>query len=71
MQLRYLQTLNSIATEQNSTIIFPLPVDLFSVFQKNQMNSVRTSTNPFELTPTLTPTTPDRTTPGKLTSTDI
>ncbi|XP_027005895.1 stomatin-like [Tachysurus fulvidraco] len=28
LQLRYLQTLNSIATEKNSTIIFPLPMDL-------------------------------------------
>lgn len=28
LQLRYLQTLGEIATEQNSTIIFPLPIDL-------------------------------------------
>jgi hypothetical protein len=50
MQLRYLQTLNNIATEQNSTIIFPVPVDLFSLVQKNQMNVVnRPSTNPFSL----------------------
>ncbi len=28
LQLRYLQTLNEIATENNSTIIFPLPIDL-------------------------------------------
>lgn len=27
IQLRYLQTLNSIANEKNSTIIFPLPMD--------------------------------------------
>merc|ERR1719369_1016889 len=27
LQLRYLQTLNSIAAENNSTIIFPVPVD--------------------------------------------
>ncbi len=38
MQLRYLQTLNGIATEQNSTIVFPLPVDLFSLFQKCQVD---------------------------------
>ncbi len=31
MTLRYLQTLNEIAAEQNSTIIFPLPIDLFSM----------------------------------------
>ncbi|XP_013412686.1 band 7 protein AGAP004871 [Lingula anatina] len=30
LQLRYLQTLNSISAEKNSTIIFPLPVDLLS-----------------------------------------
>uniref|UniRef100_A0A915E202 Band 7 domain-containing protein n=1 Tax=Ditylenchus dipsaci TaxID=166011 RepID=A0A915E202_9BILA len=28
IQLRYLQTLNSIAAERNSTIIFPLPIEL-------------------------------------------
>ena len=28
LQLRYLQTLTEIATEKNSTIIFPLPIDL-------------------------------------------
>lgn len=29
LQLRYLQTLSSISAEKNSTIIFPLPMDLF------------------------------------------
>lgn len=28
LQLRYLQTLTSISAEKNSTIIFPLPIDL-------------------------------------------
>ncbi|MHB1377978.1 MAG: SPFH domain-containing protein, partial [Candidatus Humimicrobiaceae bacterium] len=28
IQLRYLQTLREIATEQNSTILFPIPMDL-------------------------------------------
>lgn len=32
LQLRYLQTLSDIATEQNSTIIFPLPVELLKPF---------------------------------------
>ena len=32
LQLRYLQTLNEIAAEKNSTIIFPLPVDTLKVF---------------------------------------
>ncbi|XP_056449725.1 stomatin (EPB72)-like 3b [Gadus chalcogrammus] len=34
LQLRYLQTLNTIAAEKNSTIIFPLPMDLISHFIK-------------------------------------
>jgi len=34
MQLRYLQTLTEIATERNSTLIFPLPVELLSSFLK-------------------------------------
>merc|ERR1719468_83601 len=32
LQLRYLQTLNSISAEKNSTIIFPLPIDLLTHF---------------------------------------
>ena len=32
LQLRYLQTLNEIATEKNSTIIFPVPIDLIKMF---------------------------------------
>ncbi|XP_076876068.1 stomatin (EPB72)-like 3b [Brachyhypopomus gauderio] len=34
LQLRYLQTLNTIATEKNSTIIFPLPIDVMGHFMK-------------------------------------
>jgi regulator of protease activity HflC (stomatin/prohibitin superfamily) len=34
MTLRYLQTLNEIAAEQNSTIVFPLPVELLEILQK-------------------------------------
>ncbi len=32
LQLRYLQTLTEIATERNSTLIFPLPIDLIKMF---------------------------------------
>ncbi|CAG2181991.1 unnamed protein product [Oppiella nova] len=32
LQLRYLQTLNTISAEKNSTIIFPLPIDFLSHF---------------------------------------
>jgi len=34
LQLRYLQTLNQIAAENNSTIAFPVPLDLFKPFLK-------------------------------------
>ncbi len=34
LQLRYLQTLVEIASEKNSTIVFPLPIDLISMFMK-------------------------------------
>jgi regulator of protease activity HflC (stomatin/prohibitin superfamily) len=34
LQLRYLQTLTEIANEKNSTIIFPLPIDLIKMFFK-------------------------------------
>jgi regulator of protease activity HflC (stomatin/prohibitin superfamily) len=32
LQLRYLQTLTEIANEKNSTIVFPLPIELFKSF---------------------------------------
>jgi regulator of protease activity HflC (stomatin/prohibitin superfamily) len=32
IQLRYLQTLNEIAAENNSTTVFPIPIDLFKPF---------------------------------------
>jgi regulator of protease activity HflC (stomatin/prohibitin superfamily) len=33
--LRYLQTLTDIAAEQNSTIVFPLPMDLMPMLKRN------------------------------------
>jgi len=32
LQLRYLQTLTEIASEKNSTIVFPLPIEFFRAF---------------------------------------
>ncbi|MCX6012325.1 MAG: slipin family protein [Chloroflexi bacterium] len=32
LQLRYLQTLVEIASEKNSTVVFPIPIDLISMF---------------------------------------
>lgn len=34
LQLRYLQTLSNIAEEKNSTIIFPLPIELLKAFSR-------------------------------------
>jgi regulator of protease activity HflC (stomatin/prohibitin superfamily) len=37
LQLRYLQTLVEIAAEKNSTIIFPLPIDLIGMFMRKEV----------------------------------
>lgn len=34
LQLRYLQTLNEIGAEQNTTVVFPLPIDTIAAFVK-------------------------------------
>jgi regulator of protease activity HflC (stomatin/prohibitin superfamily) len=34
IQLRYLQTLLEIGTEKNTTIVFPMPIDLLSAFKQ-------------------------------------
>jgi len=38
LQLRYLQTLNNISAENNSTIIFPVPIDIMSSFMQFNQN---------------------------------
>jgi len=38
LQLRYLQTLTEIAAEQNSTILFPIPIDLVKAFMPQSDN---------------------------------
>lgn len=38
IQLRFLQTLTEVATEKNSTTIFPVPIDLFTPFIKKLQN---------------------------------
>ncbi|KAM7541173.1 hypothetical protein Aperf_G00000027036 [Anoplocephala perfoliata] len=43
IQLRYLQTLSTISAEKNSTIIFPLPLDLVSHFMKGKHPSTTIS----------------------------
>lgn len=44
LQLRYLQTLTEIAVEKNSTIIFPLPIDIIEPF----VNMMRSQTRSIE-----------------------
>jgi len=39
LQLRYLQTLAEIATENNSTTLFPVPIDLFAPFLDGKKTS--------------------------------
>ncbi|MCK5223608.1 slipin family protein, partial [Candidatus Calescamantes bacterium] len=38
IQLRYLQALTEISADNNSTIIFPLPIDLFKPFLEKYHN---------------------------------
>lgn len=35
LQLRYLQTLTEIGVEKNTTIVFPLPIDILTMLQKS------------------------------------
>ncbi len=39
IQLRFLQTLTEVATEKNSTLVFPVPIDLFEPFLKRARKS--------------------------------
>jgi hypothetical protein len=39
LQLRLFQTMGEIATEQNSTIVLPVPIDLFKPFLESQNGS--------------------------------
>jgi regulator of protease activity HflC (stomatin/prohibitin superfamily) len=41
LTLRYLQTLTEIASEKNSTIVFPLPIELLNVLMSNRSTQPR------------------------------
>ncbi|MFC1892601.1 slipin family protein [Chloroflexota bacterium] len=43
LQLRYLQTLTEIASEKNSTLIFPVPIDFLAAFMKKDEAGVKKS----------------------------
>jgi regulator of protease activity HflC (stomatin/prohibitin superfamily) len=47
LQLRYLQTLLELGADQNSTVVFPLPVDIITPFLKNAaaLNDIAGSLN--------------------------
>ena len=47
LQLRFLQTLTEIATEKNSTIIFPVPIDLIKPFLDKMEN--KTGSRPLKV----------------------
>jgi regulator of protease activity HflC (stomatin/prohibitin superfamily) len=44
LQLRYLQTVTEIAAENNSTTLFPIPIDLFKPFMQLADDSIARST---------------------------
>ena len=39
LQLRYMQTLTEIAGEKNSTIVFPMPMDMLDLLKQNLQNT--------------------------------
>ncbi len=41
IQLRYLQTLIEISSENNTTTVFPLPLDIFEPFKRNMNNLIK------------------------------
>jgi regulator of protease activity HflC (stomatin/prohibitin superfamily) len=45
LQLRFLQTLSEVATENNSTILFPLPIDLLTPFLRSGQPAVGSGGN--------------------------
>ena len=66
LQLRYLQTLTEIASERNSTVIFPLPIDLISQWLGAVTNGRETTGGPGESERATPPVLPLRDTPEGL-----
>ncbi len=46
LQLRFLQTLSEVASEHNSTTIFPVPIDLFTPYMKGLAQAAAKSLDP-------------------------
>jgi hypothetical protein len=51
LQLRYLQTLTEIGVEQNTTVVFPLPIDLVEAFMGDRMGQRPQGPRPSTPTP--------------------
>ena len=56
-QLRYLQTLSSIAAEHNSTIIFPMPMNILDHFMDKGSSSKKSKPAPVVTVPAAAVTT--------------
>jgi len=41
IQLRYLQTLTQIASEKNSTIVFPIPLEFLGILSNKRINILK------------------------------
>ena len=41
MQMRFLQTLSDVGSENNTTIVFPVPIDLLNMFQQSAASNVQ------------------------------
>ena len=52
MQLRYLSTLQDIATEKNSTIVFPLPINMLQTFMSGADSAPAGGARPPDVPPT-------------------
>jgi len=48
LQLRYLQTLREVASENNSTTLFPIPIDMFKPFFELATEAVKTKKKQIE-----------------------
>jgi regulator of protease activity HflC (stomatin/prohibitin superfamily) len=46
MQMRFLQTLADVGTENNTTLVFPIPIDLLSVFYQKNGNAKENENQP-------------------------
>ena len=52
VQLRFLQTLTEVAAENNSTIVFPIPIDLIEMFTKSGRYAPQTASGDGQRPPT-------------------